>query len=34
MDGTVYAQLMDGMVLPATITGAVFYDPDNERQRS
>jgi sarcosine oxidase subunit alpha len=33
MDGTVYAQLMDGMVLPATITGAVFYDSDNERQR-
>jgi len=34
MGGTVYAQLMDDTVLPATITGAAFYDPDNERQRA
>jgi sarcosine oxidase subunit alpha len=33
MGGTVYAQLMDGAIVPAVITSAVFLDPENERQR-
>jgi sarcosine oxidase subunit alpha len=33
MGGTIYAQLMDGHVVPASIVDAVFFDPDNERQR-
>ncbi|MBT6733354.1 MAG: sarcosine oxidase subunit alpha, partial [Acidiferrobacteraceae bacterium] len=33
MGGTVYAQLMDGAIVPAVITSAVFVDPENERQR-
>ena len=33
MGGTVYAQLMDGAIVPAVITSPVFVDPENERQR-
>jgi sarcosine oxidase subunit alpha len=33
MGSTVYAQLMDGAIVPATITSPVFLDPENERQR-
>ena len=33
MGGTVYAQLMDGEIVPALISSPVFIDPENERQR-
>ena len=33
LGGTVYAPLMDGQLIKATITEPVFYDPDNLRQR-
>ena len=32
--GIVYAQLMDGRVIPATIAEPVFYDPENSIQKS
>jgi sarcosine oxidase subunit alpha len=31
--GTVYAQLIGGAIIPATIASPVFLDPKNERQR-
>ena len=34
MGGTVYAHLMDGSVVPATISSPVFFDPENERTKS
>jgi sarcosine oxidase subunit alpha len=33
MGGTVYAQLIGGAIIPATIASPVFLDPKNERQR-
>ena len=32
--GIVYAQLMDGRVIPATIAEPVFYDPENSIQKT
>jgi len=34
MGGTIYAQLMDGSVVPATICEPVFFDPENQRTKS
>jgi len=34
MGGTIYAHLMDGSVVPATICQPVFFDPENERTKS
>ena len=34
MGGTIYAHLMDGSVVPATISSPVFFDPENERTKS
>ena len=33
LGGTVYAPLLDGRLIKATITEPVFYDSDNVRQR-
>ena len=34
MGGTIYAHLMDGSVVPATICEPVFFDPENQRTKS
>ena len=34
MGGTIYAHLMDGSVVPATICSPIFFDPENERTKS
>ena len=34
MGGTIYAHLMDGSVVPATICSPVFFDPENDRTKS